>query len=173
MSSTLYDLHNRIITDTGSTVAKYDLLLHLLRSGKPIEDIPCEKHDDVIKYHISNGSAKKAKVWQDDGKMIGPPVESFHWNIPDDYKNIELQNLFESLPDTYQDRLDAELDYIATHDMTLFFQALIYIRDVMLENDIVWGLGRGSSCASLVLYLLGINLVDPMKYDIPMGEFYK
>lgn len=173
MSSTLYDLHDRIITDTGSTVAKYDLLLHLLRSGDPIEDIPFEKHDDAVRYHLANGSAKKAKVWQDDGKMLGPPIETFNWNIPDEYTDIELKDLFESLPDKYQERLDAELEYISEHGMTLFFQALIFIRDVMLENGIVWGLGRGSSCASLVLFLLGINLVDPLKYDIPMREFYK
>ncbi len=39
------------------------------------------------------------------------------------------------------------------------------------ENDILVGCGRGSAGGSLVLYLLGITLIDPIKYDLLFERF--
>lgn len=39
------------------------------------------------------------------------------------------------------------------------------------ENDILVGAGRGSAGGSLVLYLLGITLIDPIKYDLLFERF--
>ena len=38
------------------------------------------------------------------------------------------------------------------------------IPDFMRENNIVWGVGRGSSVASYVLYLIGVHRIDPTQY---------
>ncbi len=39
------------------------------------------------------------------------------------------------------------------------------------QNDILVGCGRGSAGGSLVLYLLGITLIDPIKYDLLFERF--
>jgi DNA polymerase III subunit alpha len=39
------------------------------------------------------------------------------------------------------------------------------------KNDILVGCGRGSAAGSLLLYLLGITLVDPMKYNLIFERF--
>ena len=39
------------------------------------------------------------------------------------------------------------------------------------RNNILVGCGRGSAAGSLLLYLLGITLVDPMKYDLIFERF--
>jgi DNA polymerase III alpha subunit len=44
---------------------------------------------------------------------------------------------------------------------------------VCKENNIVLGVGRGSSVASYVLYLLGVHRVDSLKYDLDIKEFLK
>lgn len=41
------------------------------------------------------------------------------------------------------------------------------------ENDVIWGVGRGSACASLLLYLIEVHDVDPIKYEIPFSELSK
>ena len=39
------------------------------------------------------------------------------------------------------------------------------------ENNILVGCGRGSAAGSLLLYLLGITLIDPLKYDLIFERF--
>jgi DNA polymerase III alpha subunit len=50
---------------------------------------------------------------------------------------------------------------------------LKYLVDTMKENNIIWGVGRGSSVASYVLYLLGVHRVDSMYYDLDPKEFLR
>jgi len=45
--------------------------------------------------------------------------------------------------------------------------------NIFEENKVVWGTGRGSSCASYILYLIGIHQVDSVKYDLDLGEFFR
>jgi len=50
---------------------------------------------------------------------------------------------------------------------------LKYLVDTMKSNNIIWGVGRGSSVASYVLYLLGVHRVDSMYYDLDPTEFLR
>jgi DNA polymerase-3 subunit alpha len=50
---------------------------------------------------------------------------------------------------------------------------LKYLVDVMKQNSIVWGVGRGSSVASYVLYKLGVHRIDSMFYDLDPEEFLR
>jgi DNA polymerase III alpha subunit len=45
--------------------------------------------------------------------------------------------------------------------------------DTFREEKIVWGVGRGSSVASYVLYLLGVHKVDSLKYNLNVDEFLR
>jgi len=38
---------------------------------------------------------------------------------------------------------------------------------------VIWGVGRGSSVASYVLYLLGVHRIDSMFYDLDVAEFLR
>lgn len=178
MTTTLIDLNDRIVTDTGSVVAKYDLLLHKALSGEVFTDIPCVDHPDVRLY--ARRAGKRMKIWSDDGNVKGPPERAYEWKIPQEYQDIDLTELCVEIAEgqgydseEYIDRLTAELERIEQKQMEPFLKCLVYITDTFREKGIIWGVGRGSSCASLVLYLLGVNKVDPVKYDIPMEEFYK
>ena len=50
---------------------------------------------------------------------------------------------------------------------------LKYLVDIMRDNNVIWGVGRGSSVASYVLYLLGVHRIDSMYYDLDPGEFLR
>ena len=43
----------------------------------------------------------------------------------------------------------------------------------MRKNSVLWGLGRGSSVASYVLYLLGVHRINSLYYDLDIKEFLK
>jgi DNA polymerase III alpha subunit len=50
---------------------------------------------------------------------------------------------------------------------------LKYLVDTMRQNQIIWGVGRGSSLASYVLYLMGIHRIDSMLYELDPAEFLR
>jgi len=48
-----------------------------------------------------------------------------------------------------------------------------YFVDTCRTNRVVWGVGRGSSVASYVLYLIGVHRIDSMKYNLDWQEFLR
>ena len=79
------------------------------------------------------------------------------------------------------DKADWSLDFnIPQHykdlDVEEFVYAkllVIYIVDAFKKHNLVRGVGRGSSVASYVLYLLGAHKVDSHKYSLNIREFLK
>jgi DNA polymerase III alpha subunit len=58
-------------------------------------------------------------------------------------------------------------------DLFPLLQYLKYLVDTMRTNSIVWGVGRGSSVASFVLFLIGIHRVNSLFYGLEIEEFLK
>ena len=58
-------------------------------------------------------------------------------------------------------------------DLFDLLRYLAYLVEVMKKNNIIWGVGRGSSVASYVLYLLGVHRIDSMFYELDPGEFLR
>lgn len=109
------------------------------------------------------------------------------WRLPEKYKNLDIdeyvQTVFEfSIHDrlNYSDeqlekacyRIVDELAEIKKRGMTEFMRTIIYVLDTFREKGIVWGVGRGSSCACYVLFILGLHVVDCVKHDVPLEEFF-
>lgn len=71
---------------------------------------------------------------------------------------------------TYSARLDHELAMIATKQYEDYF---FIIADLMkfARANLLCGPARGSSCGSLVCYLLEITTVDPLKFDLIFERF--
>jgi DNA polymerase III alpha subunit len=70
-------------------------------------------------------------------------------------------------------RVVTELDLYIQHNMMALLNYLKYLVDTMRSNNIVWGVGRGSSVASYCLYLLGVHKVNSIKYELDIHEFLK
>ena len=182
MSTKLIDLKDRIITDDGEVVAKHDLLVRKALSGEVFTELRAVGHPDIKQYNESSGHATPIVVWKDTGEdsMIGPSTETCGWTIPKKYLELDIVELcIEALmtkqvnTDAHVNRMTWELKQMEEKNMYPFVRCLLYVTDVFKDKGVVWGVGRGSSCASLVMYLLGINKVDPVKYDIPAKEFFK
>ena len=58
-------------------------------------------------------------------------------------------------------------------DLFMLLQYMKYLVDLMRENNIVWGVGRGSSVSSFVLFLIGIHRINSLYYDLDIEEFLK
>ena len=70
-------------------------------------------------------------------------------------------------------RAGEELLMYQERDMLMLLRYLKYLVDTMRANNIVWGVGRGSSVSSFVLFLIGIHKINSLYYDLPIEDFLK
>ena len=108
-------------------------------------------------------------------------VPEFHrlrqqrWFMPPQYQDIDIAEHVMSLcqsPEQLQ-RAGQELLLFQEHDLFDLLRYLRYLVTVMRDNNIIWGVGRGSSVSSYVLYLLGVHRVDSLYYDLDPREFLR
>jgi DNA polymerase III alpha subunit len=95
--------------------------------------------------------------------------------MPDEYKNLDICNwlLDQCKSQIETQRVLQELQLFIELDILIVLQYLKYVVDVMRNNNIVWGVGRGSSVASYCLYLIGAHKIDSIKYGLDIKEFLK
>ena len=96
------------------------------------------------------------------------------WLIPTEYLEMDIEGfLVDQCPKENYDRLNQELNLYRKHNMIELLKAVKYLVDTFEKNNIVWGVGRGSSVASYALHLLGLHMIDSVKYKLPIEEFFK
>jgi DNA polymerase III alpha subunit len=66
-----------------------------------------------------------------------------------------------------------ELEAFRIRNLLPLLKALKYLVDTMRQNNIVWGVGRGSSVASYVLFLMEVHRIDSLKYNLDWREFLR
>jgi DNA polymerase III alpha subunit len=96
------------------------------------------------------------------------------WYMPDEYKNLDIEEFLVSVcPENNYQRLVDELSEYKSRNMVDLLRWLKYFVDTCEKNNIVWGIGRGSSVASYALYLIGVHSVDSVKYNLDWQEFLR
>jgi DNA polymerase III alpha subunit len=98
-----------------------------------------------------------------------------HWYMPDDYKSMDLAKWILDQCNSQAELQRAGQELLLFQEKNLFplLCYLKYLVDTMRSNNIVWGVGRGSSVASFVLYLIGVHKINSLYYDLPIEEFLK
>jgi hypothetical protein len=108
-------------------------------------------------------------------------VAEFHaqqqrnWHMPEKYKTLDIADYVLSLCKTEAELQRCGQELLLYQERNLFdlLRYLRYLVDTMAKNQIVWGVGRGSSVASYVLYLLGVHRIDSMYYNLDIAEFLR
>jgi hypothetical protein len=98
------------------------------------------------------------------------------WFMPDNYKTLDIEAwIWEQTPpwDPQHTRVSEELAAFKERNMLDLLRWLKYFVDTCKENNIVWGVGRGSSVASYVLFLIGVHKIDSIKYNLDWQEFLR
>lgn len=97
------------------------------------------------------------------------------WYLPAEYENLDIAKLVldRCSNDAELQRAGKELLMYQDRDLFNLLRYLKYLVDTMRKNNIIWGVGRGSSVASFVLYLLEVHRINSLHYDLPIEEFLK
>jgi len=97
------------------------------------------------------------------------------WFMPPEYRDFDVEAwcLGRCTTDEQINRVKAEMQAYNERGMLPLLQWTKHFVDTCNENGIVWGVGRGSSVASFVLYLLGVHQIDSVKYNLDWQEFLR
>ena len=151
----------------------------------------CDPSDDVDKFNAAmeeQGFDKLQKyIPLDVDQKTFDGVCQSEWFMPDEYKDLDIgaeimSRLIHKLNiiDAYEmqetaewTRVCEELKAFEERGMEDLLRYMIYLVDFMRENNIVWGVGRGSSVASYVLYLIGVHRINSIQYDLDWREFLR
>ena len=139
----------------------------------------CDPSDDIEKFNAAMREQYLPELTKYipldvDQKDFDGALQS-EWFMPDEYKQLTIQNYILNKCKTDQEieRVSEELKAFRERDMFNLLRYMVYLVDFMRENNIVWGVGRGSSVASYVLYLIGVHRIDSIKYDLDWREFLR
>lgn len=174
------NLKNRTLWFDGAVSVNSDDIADRLLCGKSIDNFYVhEINSDVKKFNLM--ADKKLKV------KYSAKVQPASFIIPEQYLNINLKKylfckLYERVKEdnfTEDDierriaRIEQECTLFTQYNILDLIKTTIYIVDTFTKNNIVWGTGRGSSCACYSLYLIGLHEVDSVLYDLDLNEFFR
>lgn len=171
-------LSDRILWWDGTNQVREDTVPSLLIAGVPTSKIissgPMVDQFNKISYD--------EVILSDKDELSELP--SPNWNIDRKYLDLDLSDYFSRLLSKflqdnpkcskidYEFRLTEELKAVSSSNLEMLIRTIIFVLDRFRQTNQVWGVGRGSSCASLMLFLIGLHKVDPVKYRISMEEFF-
>lgn len=123
-----------------------------------------------------------AKVQSDADKYIEECTSVDNWNMPDHYKTLSMKDVLQDKlrsfghndpTSAYYTRVNLEYTLYEDRGMVPVLKFLTYLVDICEEKNVVLGVGRGSSVASYILFLLGVHRIDSVKYELDIKEFLK
>ena len=102
-------------------------------------------------------------------------TQQMNWHMPTEYKQLDIAAHILGMCESEAELQRCGEELLLYQERNLFdlLRYLKYLVDVMLENKIIWGVGRGSSVASYALYKLGVHRIDSLYYNLDVREFLR
>jgi DNA polymerase III alpha subunit len=140
-----------------------------------------EMTDDIVKFNKNVLADQKIKLKNE------LDIFDLEWNIPSKYNTMNIkQYITDKLVQVGVDDGLTEVEFVERHKRVQFefnvfnqlelvplLKTLVYIIDNFIEKQVVWGVGRGSSVSSYILYLLGVHDIDSVTYELDFNEFLR
>ena len=164
----------------GRTYTTSDELCDLLYKN-PNLDLSLFQVEDPQEYNNSRADLHAELPYLSGYVELADSVSMFDqryqrkWHMPEEYKQLDIAAYVLGLcqEDYELQRVGEELLLFQERNLLNLLRYLKYLVDTLRKHNIVWGVGRGSSVASFVLYLIGVHKINSLYYDLPIEEFLK
>ena len=168
-----YDQYGRSFTDSNELCdllyknPELDLSLFLVENPQEFNKSKHELHADVP--HLFGYVTLADSIEEFDERFQSK------WRMPNEYKELDIAEHILSLctQDYELQRVGEELLLFQERDAFDLLRYMKYLVDTLRKNNVVWGVGRGSSVASYVLFLLGVHKINSIYYNLDIEEFLK
>jgi DNA polymerase III alpha subunit len=175
-------LVDRKLRFDGVSVVDAEMVAHLLLRGvEPKFLRVTETNWEIDQFNLNVPDDQEIRK-----DVVEPVSLDLKWRLPKEFfdldlgayvvdkmsKFLETSGYAPEQENQAIERVAVELEEIHQRGMIEFFKTVIYILETFKQKNVIWGVGRGSSCASYVLFILGLHSVDCIKLDVPMSEFF-
>ena len=165
--------------NVGELIYTEDDVCDLVMKGHTPAELSGMIVDSTVELKYLNELLDPVPQWLYEKQRTNP--KDFHaqqqsaWHMPEQYKNMDIAAHVLGLCSTEAElqRCGKELLLYQERDLFDLLRFMVYMVDVMTEHKIVWGVGRGSSVASYVLYKLQVHRIDSMYYNLDVEEFLR
>jgi len=167
----------------GDVVLNQDDVVDLIMQGRDLTTMRRIIVDhtvdiETMAHQVENVPDFVAHTFVDGSDMSVPDYDELkqrEWHMPEEYRQIDIAQHILDLcqTDAELQRVGEELLLYQERNMFDLLRYLKYLVDTMRENHVIWGVGRGSSVASYVLFLLGVHRINSMYYDLDPREFLR
>lgn len=165
----------------GQAILSSDQLRELLLQGKNIGHLNVVRDDDILLYDKFQDSLLKQKTVFLDAPEEVLSFDDFHtlksdeWIFPTEYQQIDVYAWLIDKCKTQEEiaRVNEEYELYKERDLIMLLRLFIFLVDYMRKNKFIWGVGRGSSVSSYILYLIGVHKVDSLKYNFDIKDYLK
>lgn len=171
------DLKNRIILDDGTVICSSKAMIEMLYNNHDLSGIFCNDPKDEDEWKLAQrlcDSKIDGPTYAAESQMTG--INWYDaWFTPEPYKSLDILDwcLQKCQNDEEKSRVQIEFLEFEKRNMIPVIKHLLFCVNTWRENNIFWGVGRGSSVSSFVLYLIGLNRINPIKYNLDVAEWLK
>lgn len=165
----------------GQAILSSSDLKELLLQGKNIGHLNIIRDEETDLYELYQDTLLRNKISFLDSPSETLSFDEFHeeksneWVFPEEYQNIDVHQwlLNKCKTSTEISRVNEEYVMYEERNLVMLLRLFIYLIDYMRENKFIWGVGRGSSVSSYILYLIGVHRVDSIKYKFDIKDYLK
>jgi DNA polymerase III alpha subunit len=169
------------VNNVGQPILNSEQMIEVILRGNSIDYLACTDSDDIELYKkfqnelLDNPTIFVEKTQDSSDITEYHKTNSNLWIFPDKYKNIDLYKFLINKCSSLDERARVELELKMFEDRGLIplLHFFIFFVDYMRTNGYVWGVGRGSSVSSFILYLIGIHKINSMKYELEITDYLK
>lgn len=165
----------------GQAILSSDDLSELLLQGKNIGHLNVIRDNDIELYEkYQTNLLNLATVFLDAPEEV-LTFDDFHaeradeWIFPTEYQQIDVYAWLLNKCNTQEeiDRVKEEYELYKERDLIMLLRLFIFLVEYLRKNKFIWGVGRGSSVSSYILYLIGVHRVDSLKYRLDIKDYLK
>jgi DNA polymerase III alpha subunit len=176
-------LKDRVLLYNGKSVIDPEYLEDfILEYGLDGSDLlVSQSFEELDEYNLYAPDEEKVVIYNECQKNICEYKYDTKYNIPRKYLTMDVEDyvMKKHLSSEFKDdagrlaRIQMELNMFHERKLMDFLRVIIYVVDIFENDGVVWGVGRGSSVSSYVLYVIGVHDIDSFKYNIDIKEFLK
>lgn len=160
-----------MINSKGQMFVEDNDIIELMLANRRVKILPSNKNS----YNRFEAECKKYGITAP--FILDDSDGNVRWNMPDEFKNLNIADYIKvKHPGLTQDQLKRvmeELQEFERRDLVDLLRFLCYFVTLLRSNNVIYGVGRGSSIASYVLYLLGVHRIDSYEFNLDIKEFLK
>jgi DNA polymerase III alpha subunit len=160
-----------MINNKGQMYIDDNEIVELMLANRQVKILPSNKNS----FQQFESTCKKYGL--DVPFKLASDRSDIHWAMPTEYANLDVKEYINTLHTTLTSsqwtRIDEELKEFKQRNLLDLLRFLCYFVNTLRSNNIIYGVGRGSSIASYVLYLIGVHRIDSYKFNLDIKEFLK